>query len=154
MLYKDFSKRAIELQDEIEKAIIQMMKGNGIGLISLYSNGNNSDFDVDKSYVSVENLGGDITSKVTSEEIIAVGLMDDVLVVLPMNADVSEETINTLEDKIIFKFEDDEENGAMMDMFSNENYSFLAIDETFTPLDTLLGLVATIEETIDIFSQK
>ena len=150
MLYEIYNKRAIELQDDIQKAIIQKMKENGIGLISLYSNGNNSDFDVDKSYVSVENLGGDITS----EEVIAVGLMNDVLVVLPMNADVSEETINTLEDKVIFKLEDDEENGTIMDMFGIEKYSFLTIDETFSPLNTLLELIVTIEETINIFSQK
>lgn len=143
MKNKEFIKRAIELQNETINAIVETMNENNIALISFATNGNYSDFDVDKAFALVES-GWMLEQK----EIIAVYTDGESLFILTDNENLQTETIDILEEHIAVYKDDHETLKQIKDCFETEQWC--TSDALFYPTDTLVDLLGSIEETIEV----
>lgn len=132
---KSYQKKANKLQDDMLNYIVGLMDMNDVKLISFVNNGDYSDFDVDRSFAFV-----DVNSTPIEKEIIAVYLENGNLFIL-CEDELGAEYYNILEETIVFK-----DSITANELF--ENLPFITLDETFAPLDTVLQLMWSVEETL------
>lgn len=150
MKNQEFSKRAIELQNDTINAIVEMMNENNIALISFTLNGDSSDFDVDKAYAVVECDW--MIGMFDEQEIIAVYTDGKSLFILTDNEKVLMETIDVLDENIVVYKDNHEILEQINDCFEIEQWS--TSDAFFNPTDTLIDLLVSIEETIECVVKK
>lgn len=139
---KELNEKGIALYDETKKAIMEMMKEENVSLISFTRNGESRDMDVDHSYACVE-----VNGLIEQNEIIAVAIMDNNLVILVDNPYIMTETYHTLDVHTFYSY-----NSAVEEIFEEEE--FIDIHETLTPTDTILQLVYSVEEMLKLTEQE
>lgn len=147
MKNKEFIKRAVELQNDTIKAIVETMNENNIALISFVTNGDHSDFDVDKAFVFVES--GWLFQQ---QEIIAVYTDGKSLYILSDNVNIQFETIDILGEHIAVYKDNHDVLKQIEDCFKTEQWC--TADEFFNPTDTLVDLLVSVEETIECIKEK
>ena len=144
MKAKELNLKAIKLQDEITETIVDMMNKKGASIISFASNGDNSDFDVDRAYAFYDD------NKYGREEYEVVAAVldeDNGLQILINNGDLSGEVVDMLFEKVIFKAEEDKD---IIEKINSSN-ELISVMDTLAPTDTLCQLVYSVEETLNIF---
>lgn len=139
---KKLNEKGIALYDEIKKSIMDMMKEKNVSLISFTRNGEHSELDVDRTFACIEVHGA-----IEQVEVVAVAIMDNNLVILADTPYIMDETLNYLDEHTFFSF-----NSAIEEIFEEEE--FLDIHDTFTPTDTILQLVYSVEEMLENTEQE
>ena len=138
MVARKLSLLGCELQDKAISAIIKMMEDNCTKLISFICNGDHSDFDIDRTYVFVDEGDGDVVEK----EVVAVYNNGHSIEILYDNDRISSETLTALDENIIIT-----DNKLAEEIYNKGE--FISIDETFAPTDSLLQLVWSVEEALE-----
>ena len=134
------SNRLIKLNQDSEALIIKMMSDSNIALISFIENGDSSDFDVDRSYMTIGR-----EDVVSTEEIALVFLLDGTLSVCSgHNLEMS--VIDALAGEIVHS--DCDKVRQIFNQLDEQGEITLIADGTFTPADTYNELLYSVSEAI------
>lgn len=140
---KELSQKAVAIVNDASKGIIELMTEKNVALISFVTNGNDSDFDVDRSYIFV----GDKYGIVTEQEIVAVYTDGKSLYILPDSAVLPTEVMNRLEEEIFFQ-----SSGDVTVNFEDLKPDLWDIpDNFFNPTDTMIDLLASVEQALEVY---
>lgn len=124
--------------------IINLMKGNNIGMISLFDNGASSDFDFGIPYAMLHCSYDAFSDVPQGSEIVAVAVSGGTLLVLPNNDNLSSKLVDVLENDRYFPLDLTKE---LLKDYSNEG--FMNVEDTLCPTDTLLKLQSVIEQAVE-----
>lgn len=141
---KEIQTRFNNLAKDAEKAIIDAMVAQNVECISFATNGDNSNFDVDKAYATVY-VDRDYECLYKSCEIIAVYTDGKNLEIITIEDEVSFEQLNHLETPIFAK------GKFKYNLFQNERgYNvFTILNETYDYISALSSLAETIDEVLN-----
>lgn len=140
------SAQLIDIRNNIEKAIIEEMKKNGLVMISFVLNGSTSDFDVDRAFAIVE----DSCELIANQEIVAVCVVDNNLHILTDDT-IDTSTMNVLDEKIFFYNKNEEDKKIIDELLDKENW--LGSLDLFNPTDTLMDLLVSVEESVEMLNE-
>lgn len=137
---KELSEKAISIVNDATKSIIELMTEKNVALISFVTNGDHSDFDIDRAYVFLEDKYG----IVSEQEIVAIYTDGKALYILPDSVNIPSSVLDNLSEGVFF----DSADGMDANVF---NDLWRLPDSFFNPTDTMIDLLVSVEEAMDLY---
>lgn len=139
---KELAQRAIAIVNDATDRIVELMTEKNVALISFVTNGDYSDFDIDRAFAFINGRHG----VVLEEEIVAVYTDGKTLFILPDGVDIPSSVIDKLGEGVFF----DSADGVDCSVY---DHIWKLSDSLFNPTDTMIDLLASVEEAMELYDE-